>query len=242
MKQFKLPVIAIFILITSQISGQVVRGSGNVKTELRELSGFNELIAQGSFDLIIQQGDQEGIRIETDDNLIELFQTRIDEKKLHINMLADVRKTSVMNVYVSIKELNRIVLLNDIRLKSDNVIHFDNLYIFSGGMSEINMEIYAAALNLKLTDGTYAYFKGFTEKLDAEIHDETELNAFDMETETCKTLSSGLTEVMLNVKKDLKIQVTGASNVYYTGEPTISERIFSSTGFIVKRKRPNKSN
>lgn len=237
MKQLKLSVVLIFLVLGFQVSSQVVRGSGNVKTDIRDLSGFDELIVQGSFDLILQQGESEGVRIETDDNLAELFQTRIEGTKLYITMLADVRKTSALNVYVAIKELKRIVLLSDIRLKSETVIHFDKLRIFSGGLSEINMEIYAAALDLQLTDGTYAYFKGFTEKLNAEIHDETELNAFDLEAENCRVLTSGLTETSINVQKDLKILVTGASNVYYTGEPTISERIFSSAGFIVKRKR-----
>lgn len=237
MKQLKVTFIVCLIALGFQASSQVVRGSGNVKTVVRELSGFNELIVHGSFELILQQGEQEGVRIETDDNLAELFQTRIEGQKLFINMLADVRKSSAMNVYVSIKELNRILLLNDIRLKSESVIHFDKLRIFSGGLSEINIEVYAAELDLELTDGTYAYFKGFSEKLNIEIHDETELNAFDLEAETCSVLSSGLTETSINVTKDLKLQVTGASNVYYTGEPTISERIFSSTGFIVKRKR-----
>lgn len=236
MKQLKLSVFFILMIISSQIYSQVVRGSGNVKTDVRELSGFTELIVQGSFDLVIQQGEQEGVRIETDDNLAELFQTRMDGKKLYINMLADVRKSTVMNVYVSIKELNRIVLLNDIRLKSQSVIHFDELSIFSGGMSEIELEVYAAKLNVQLTDGTYAYFKGFSEYFSAEIHDETEMNALELETNITNVLASGLTEVSVNSQKELKLLVTGSSNIYYTGEPTITERIFSSTGFIVKRK------
>lgn len=237
MRHIKITIFSIFILFGIQGYAQVVKGNGNVKTSVRELSGFNELVVQGSFELIIQQGEQEGVRIETDENLSELFQTRLDGKTLFINMLADVRKSTAMNVYVSIKELTKIVLLNDIRLKSHNVIHFDQLEVFSGGMSEIELEIHASSLQCELTDGTYAYFKGFTENLNIEIHDETELNAFDLESNNCKVLSSGLTEVMVNVKTDLKVQVTGASNVYYTGEPTISERIFASTGFIVKRKR-----
>jgi len=218
------------------VNAQVIRGNGNVKTDVRNLSGFTEIIAQGNFNLILTQGDKEGVKIETDENIVELFQTRIDGKRLFITMVADVRKSGALNIYLSIKELNSIILLNNISLKTEGVIHFDELSIFSGGMSQVEMELFATKLNLQLVDGTYAYLKGYAESFSAEIHDETELNAFDMQTDSCNVLSSGLTEVSIDVQKDLKLLVTGGSNLYYTGNPKVSQRIFSSTGFIVKRK------
>ncbi len=227
-----------FLFFCSHLSlhAQVIKGDSGLKTDIRELSGFTEIIAQGRFELTIVQGEQEGVRIESNPNLLELFQTRIQGKTLYISMTADVRKYDALNVTVSIKELTKIILLNEINLITKSVIHFDELAIFSGGMSQINIEVYAAKLSLQLVDGTYASFKGFSENLIAEIHDETELNAFSLEVENASILSSGLTEVMVNVKKDLQLMVSGSSNLYYTGNPSISKRIFSSTGFIVKRK------
>jgi hypothetical protein len=219
-----------------QISAQVLKGEGSIKTDIRQLTGFTEIIAQGRFELKLIQGQQEGIRIESNENLLELFQTRIEGNILYISMTADIRKYDAMIVTVSFKTLEKIYLLSEVSLASHNVIHFDAIDIFSGGMSKINLEIYAAQLSLQLNDGTFANFKGFSESLKAEVHDETEFNAFELEVDRASILSSGLTEVMINVKSDLKLMVSGSSNVYYRGEPTISERIFSSTGFIVKRK------
>ena len=231
----------IFLLLffSYTVNAQVIRGNGQVKTDIRELSGFSEIIAQGKFNLILTQGEKEGLRIETDENVIELFQTRLNGKTLYITMVADVRKTEALNIYISIKELNSIILLNDVSLKTENVIHFDKLSVFSGGMSQVEMELFATTLDLQMVDGTYAHLKGYAENFNAEIHDETELNAFDMQTDFCNVLSSGLTEVMVDAQKDLKLLVTGGSNLYYVGNPVISQRIFSSSGFIVKRKRKN---
>jgi hypothetical protein len=227
----------VFVLVFSlQISAQVLKGEGSIKTDIRQLTGFTEIIAQGRFELKLIQGQQEGIRIESNENLLELFQTRIEGNILYISMTADIRKYDAMIVTVSFKTLEKIYLLSEVSLASHNVIHFDAIDIFSGGMSKINLEIYAAQLSLQLNDGTFANFKGFSESLKAEVHDETEFNAFELEVDRASILSSGLTEVMINVKSDLKLMVSGSSNVYYRGEPTISERIFSSTGFIVKRK------
>jgi hypothetical protein len=228
-----------FILINIDATSQVIKGSGKIVTDNRELTGFNELIAQGSFNLILTQGEKEGVRIVTDDNVVELFQTRVDGKKLYITMVADVKKSASTNVYVSVKELVNIILLSEISLKTETVIHFDELNIFSGGLSQLNLEVYAASLKMQLTDGTYTYLKGYTEKFAAEVHDETELNAFEMQVDYCDILASGLTEVMIDVQKELKMLISGGSNLYYTGNPVISQRIFSSTGFIVKRQKVN---
>lgn len=238
MKNYIFIICVLFSLtFSSDIFSQIIKGNGNVRTDIRDLSGYNEIVAQGKFDLILTQGDKEGVRIETDENLMELFQTRIEKKKLYITMLADLKKQEGVNVYVSVKTLEKITLLDEIKLKTETVVHFDELTINSGGMSELNLELFAASLSLELVDGTYAYLKGYTENLQAHVHDETELNAFDLQADFCKIQSTGLTEVMISAEKELRLMVTGGSNVYYTGNPTITERIFASTGFIVKRQR-----
>ena len=101
----------------------------------------------------------------------------------------------------------------------------------------VNIELYAKTLNLELNDGSYSNLKGYSENINLRIHDETELNAFDMQADKCSVISTGLTDVKVWVEKELNIQVTGGSNLYYIGNPKITNRIFSSTGFIVKRQK-----
>lgn len=227
----------ILVFFYSNSNSQTIKGNGIKKKETRDLSGFDEIIAQGRFNLILTQGDKEGVTLETDANILEFFQTRIDEKTLYVTMIADIKKSEKLNVYISIKELNKIIILNEISLKTESVIHFDELSIFSGGMSQIIIELYAASLNLQLTDGTYADLKGYSKNLNIRIHDETELNAFDLQSDHCKVISTGLTDAMIWVEKDLQLLVTGSSNLYYMGNPKITNRIFSSTGFVVKRQK-----
>jgi hypothetical protein len=240
MQGSKLIISAILLLFFFNSNAQTIRGNGQTKTEFRELTGFNEIIAQGNFNLILTQGEKEGIKLETDGNILEFFQTRINNNTLYITMIADVKKTKKLDISVSVKELNKIILLNNISLKTTDVIHFNNLSIFSGGGSMVDINIYAEQLDLQITDGTYATIKGYAKKFNLQAHDETELDAFEFQTDFCNATSSGLTDVMIWVEKDLKLLVTGGSNLYYMGNPTVNNRIFSSSGFVVKRKKPTK--
>lgn len=233
-KYFTLILVSVFLYTAT--TGQVVKGSGKLKTETFEFSGFKHLMLQGTFNLSITQGDTEGLRISTDDNLIELFQTRMEGDVLYITMLADIRKFEELSVSLSVRDLQSIILLNQVNIASEQVLHFDDITIFSSGSSQINCEFYTTKMVLNLHDQTFAELRGYSEILSINAHDEVELSAFKLQSEKCQVTSTGYSEVMIKAEKSLKLKVTGESNVYYIGEPKITERIFSSAGFIVKRK------
>jgi hypothetical protein len=226
-----------FIVTSGDIFSQSIKGNGKVKTENREIKGFNRLIAQGSFELYLVQGENEGVQIESDENLVELFQTRLDGKTLYITMSADLKKSVQTSVSVSFKELEQITLLEEVGLKSEKVLQFSSLNIMSTGLSKIEMELFASNCTLEVADGSFVFLKGYTEIFDVRAHDESELQAGELQSDYCKVKTSGLSEITVNAQKELAMMVTGQSNVYYSGEPTITQRVFSSNGFIVKRKQ-----
>lgn len=230
--------IIITLFIATNTFGQAAKGSGKLKTESFKFNGFKHLVLNGSFRVVLLQGNEEGIKISTDDNLVNLFQTRMDKETLYVTMLADVRKFTELNVYISYRELKSLTLLKNVIVNSEQVIHFDELRLFISGGSLINTEIFATVLHVKQNDQSFCKLKGYAEKLFIDIHDETEFNCFNLKSELCQVEATGYSEVMINCEKSLKLKVTGESNVYYTGEPKIAERIFSSNGFIVKRKAP----
>jgi hypothetical protein len=228
--------IILFLFVSTVSFSQNIRGNGKVKKETREVSGFKKIILQGKFNVILTQGQKEGIDIETDENLLELFQTYVKDNVLYLTMTATIKKSEKLNIYISVKSINNLTLLDQISLKSDNIIHFDSLTILMGGMSQMNLQLYAEYFNLQLYDGCYANLIGYTKNFIVHVHDETELDAFKLHTDYCNILSSGLTDSKIYVDKTLNLFITGASNLYYMGNAKINKRVFSSTGFIVKRQ------
>ncbi len=226
----------IFITISFISKAQPIKASAEVKSVIRDLKGFNSIVAQGYFNLILLQGQEEGVKIETNENIIELFQTRVEDKVLYIDMVSEVRKIKELNVYVSFKDLSAITLLNQVTLTTQALIHLTDINIHISGISSVNMEVYASALSFEVCDGAFVNLKGYSDNLNVQMHDETEFNSYELQALNVKVKASGLSDVMVNAQKTISVFVTGASNVYYTGEPKIISRLFSSTGFIVKRK------
>ena len=54
-----------------------VKGSGNVVTKERDVSGFDKVVVSGLGRVIVTQGDEESLTVETDDNLMQYIETLI---------------------------------------------------------------------------------------------------------------------------------------------------------------------
>src|SRR5262245_26110896 len=63
-----------------------IEGSGNVITKEIPVKSFDELTALGVFSLELSQGDKEQLKIEADDNLMDLFIVENEDSKLKIHM------------------------------------------------------------------------------------------------------------------------------------------------------------
>jgi hypothetical protein len=66
--------IAVITLATSCYNGK--RGSGNIITEKRNVSGFTMVNASSSIDIDVQQGAETSVIVEADDNLIKYIEPK----------------------------------------------------------------------------------------------------------------------------------------------------------------------
>ncbi len=231
-------VLLVFIL-PSAASAQSIKGNGKIKTEVRQAQGFNKLVVQGHVELFLSQESSENVKIEADENLIELFQTIVNDNVLYVIVPANIKKTLSLNVSVAFKSLEQITLLDEVTLKSTRAVNFDHIDIVCSGASRMEFEFKAASSTVKIIDAGNAFLKGYTENLTIEAHDDAEVNAFDLQSDNCTVIGSGYSVVSVNAKRKLAATITGNSNMYYIGEPSFSQRYHSSAGLITKRGSAN---
>ncbi len=229
--------VCITFLILPAALAQTAKGSGSIKMNSVKVSDYDEVVAIGKFDLYLEKKESaSAIRISTDDNLQPFFQTRVENGILFIEMQAKIRNYSDLSVYVPVKKTTKITILDEVQLFSEKVIEFDNISLSASDLTKVNLELFANTLTTSFCDGAIVTLKGYAKNLEIKASDEVEMIGFDLKSDYCKVSSCGFTQVNVNVAKDIKIKATGQSNIYYTGDANISERIFSSTGFVVKRK------
>lgn len=220
-------------------NAQTIKGNGKIKTEVRQVSGFNRVVVQGQVELYLSQETTENVKIESEENLVSLFKTSVSDSTLYV-FVPSIKKALKLNVTVAFKDLKQVVLLNEVTLNSEKVSNFDEIEFICGDASKLNFEFKARKCTLKVSDSGNASLRGYTEYLTINASDETEVNAFDLQADDCTVVGSGYAEISVNAKKNLGVTISGNSNLYYMGEAKIWQRNFTSSGLITKRKTAGK--
>ncbi|PTX43618.1 putative autotransporter adhesin-like protein [Christiangramia gaetbulicola] len=201
-------------LITGCSSDDDVRGSGNLTSEVRELSSFSAIDNEGVIDLVILVGEAQSVEIIGDDNVLRYVETRVEDNELKIR-LEDGRN------YNNI-DLEAIISLPSLRrLRNEGVsqVQIDN--VNSGSSFEVENE---GSGNIRIS--------GETSRFELENHGSGDIMAFGLSTQTSKVDLEGSGDVELTCSDVLEVEIEGSGNVYYRGSPEIISEIQGSGAVI----------
>jgi len=204
----------------------VVRGSGDIESEEREVSGFDEIQFTGVGNLIIEQGDEEELVVEADDNIIGLIETEVKGDELHIGFKRGVNvvPTSKVKFYLTVKELDRIDLSGVGDIDCDE-FETDDLKFNISGSGDIDFEIIAESIETKVSGLGDIDLSGKVDFHRVQISGSGKYDAEELESKDCEVEISGLGSATVNVSDNLDIEINGAGNVYYKGDPHVSQHI-----------------
>ncbi|GAP22182.1 head GIN domain-containing protein [Leptolinea tardivitalis] len=235
--------ISVFCLILmafglSACGTTIVRGSGNIITENRDVSHFNSMAFSVPGDLIITQGNEESLKIEAEDNLVPYIITEVRGNTLHI--YADPRKLAFLNprkpmrFEVTLKELKSLDLSGSGSISSKE-IKTDTLDANISGSGRMDFEnLTANTLNIDLSGSGVVALKGNveTESLDVSGSGDCDLSGLTSKSASINISGSGKTSV--NATDNLDLNISGSGNLTYTGNPHITQSI-SGSGKIISK-------
>jgi len=204
----------------------LVRGSGKVEEEEREVSGIEEIDFSGMGNLIITQGEEESLVVEADDNILPLIETDVFGDRLSIGYKLGYNfiPTSNLRFYLTVVDLNKISLKGVGKINCDN-LETDELEFEISGAGDIDFNIDADKLEVTSSGAGNLNFNGKAESQNIDISGVGRYNSKELESKECKVTLSGAGSVTVNVTEELDIKISGVGNVYYVGTPRIRQDI-----------------
>lgn len=204
----------------------VVRGSGNMVTEERDVSGFDEIHFSGMGSLIVEQGDKETLKIEADDNIIELIESGIRGDKLYLQFRKgfNVIPNSKVKFYMTVIDLNRVDLSGLGDIECDD-FETDELKFHISGSGNVDFNIVAENIETSISGLGDINLSGESDSHSVKISGSGKYDAEELKSKVCEVKVSGLGSATVNVSEELEIDISGAGNVYFTGNPEISQHI-----------------
>lgn len=176
-----------------------VRGSGNVVTEKREVSGFKSVDVGSVFQVEIVAQKEFSVEVEADDNLIGLIQTTVDGDTLRIESDKRLKSRSPIKIRISAPSI-------------------DGLQV-SGAANVTATGLKSESLKIESSGGSRVTVAGETVKLKIESSGGAKVNAGGLTAVDADIDGSGGSSVEVNVTGDLRSDISGGARVQYSGTP-----------------------
>ena len=223
-------VILVFFSSCRFVTGQRIRGNGNVRTETRSPGNFKSVSSHGSFDVFISSG-QQAVRIEAEENLLPYIETYVEGYTLHVDTKDNywLRPGRKVKIFVSSPDYESIRSYGsgDI-IGESKITNSSKLELGVNGSANIKMDIDAPEINTETNGSGDIFLKGETKSFEGEIHGSGNIKALDLRSgdATIKIYGSGDADVFVDGKLD--VHVAGSGDVNYKGNAQISSSIAGS--------------
>jgi hypothetical protein len=221
--------IFLFVLTghTATAGNDKIKGEGPLKTETRAITSFDEINASYAVKLVLTQSDKYSLKIEADESWMKYVEVSQSGNVLSVGMQEghDYDGNKNITIYISYVKLNTIVLTGATLVETTNQLTADKLKITSNGASKVSMNIHVKELDANSSGASHLIFRGTCDKATFVFSGASNLSASELQVTDASLECTGASKATVNVSGTLDAHASGASNIRYSGNPTVTKDI-----------------
>lgn len=213
---------------------KTIEPSGNIVTKDVPVKAFDAIEASGLYELVLTEGAKEAVKIEADDNLINLFSVSNNGNKLVIDMpelknhnINSKKKEDGKNlkwrIYVTYTKLKSLDVAIVGSVSATTPIKSDDFEISSKAVGNINLQLNANKLNVKNNGVGNIILKGTATNAIVENGGVGKFDGEELVVQTMDINNSGIGSAEVNVEKNLKIKQSFLGKVRNKGNAKSNE-------------------
>lgn len=187
------------------------KGSGHIVTTQRPVGEFSEIYGRGGLRIEWKSGAP-SLSVTTDDNLMDLFEAKVVGNRLELRMRGQVRPTHGVKIAVSSQSLNGVKM--------------------SGATDLVAHEVKGASFAVQTSGAAGIVLDGAVDHLLADLTGASELKAKSLQAKVVEISTTGAGDAWVNATEKLRVAITGAGDVTYSGNPATIEKKITGAGSI----------
>jgi hypothetical protein len=188
-----------------------IHGNGHIKTEERKVGSFANIDAGGAFEIEWENGSP-ALRVTTDENLLSYIENDVSGDTLHLSTREHVWPTHRIKVAISSPTRAGAKLRGAVKLTANN-LSGRAFAVESKGASEVSLS-------------------GNIDRLLVDMTGASQLSAAGLQTKTAEISTTGAGDADITVSETLKVVITGAGKVTYSGNPRTIQKQITGAGSI----------
>lgn len=204
--------------------GNGVAGNGEVVTENREITGyFTAIEASEGLDVYVRQDREFSIKVEADENVIDMIGTDIRDGRLKVHEIENIGRAT-KKVYVSLPEITALEASSGGSLIGESPIEADKVSLDASSGADLRLELAADQVEADCSSGADMRLGGRANLLYASASSGSDINAMDLVVRTCRADASSGADIKVHVTEALTAEASSGADIGYSGDPKVETR------------------
>jgi hypothetical protein len=218
--------LTLFFLASCDLVG--VRGSGDMNTESRQVSGFTKIELRGTGTLTVEVTGTESLTIQAEDNLMPLLTSEVEEGRLILGTTEPVSPTQEIVYTVTVANLEAVSVSGSGALNASGIEAPAFEIIVSGSGTVSVDQLTAGELVVTMSGSGEVDVSGTADLLGLVVSGSGNYLGERMEATTAEVEVSGSGDAVVDVTDQLEARVSGSGRIEYLGDPTVDSSITGS--------------
>lgn len=211
-------------------------GSGELESEGYAFTGFTEVEISSAFQFEIEQSRSYSINITADDNVIDHVQVSKEGHTLKIRIRPVLHLGPMtLRASVTMPQIHGLTVSGASRgtVRGFNTTEDTNVTV--SGASRLTGNLTAGNIEFDISGASTAQLDGSANDIDANVSGASQLNLENFTVNNADVNFSGASSGTVNLDGRLDANLSGASRLWYIGEPTMGDINTSSASTISKK-------
>lgn len=229
----------VLLLVASTVGGCTgspfgVGGSGDVVSESRDVSGFDEIALEGTGIVNVEVTGTESITIEAEDNLLPYLTTDVRGGRLELGTSRSIRPTRDIVYTITVISLEGVSVSGSGEINAVGVEgnRFEANISGSGAVLVPDAEVASVLVNI--SGSGVMEISGNANDLELSISGSGRYAGERLTLETGDVAISGSGQAVVNVTDDLHAEISGSGHLEYIGDPHLDAST-SGSGSVTGR-------
>lgn len=200
--------------------------------QVREVKPFESISINGAFEVVLIQDSARVVVVSASDGqLRNLIETDVRGNTLYIGLKksnVDWRGGRKFRAYVSMPILKKLDINGYSNLKVEKTFRANDLEVLISGSSDFHGNLECSNLTLTSSGSSDFHLEGKSDKVTINSSGSCDLKGLGFMVDYCDITCSGNSSIEITMNKEMRVTVSGGSQVNYKGQGMVKE--FNASG------------
>jgi len=227
----------LFSVFSVQAFSQTVINDKNA--EVRNVGSFSGIKVSGGIDVYLSQSDDYALAVSaSDEKYRDEIKTEVKNGILNISYNAGAFRYNSdrkLRAYISFRTLESLDASGACDFIINGIFKGNSVKIKLSGACDIKGKINFDNLQLDLSGASTVKANGYVQNLKIDASGASDIKNYDLIADNCVAEISGASDVKITVNKSITAKASGASSLYYKGNPEKKDVNSSGASNISRR-------